>query len=252
MANESVEGNAGDTPTWSVEIVIGHQERAAIEYAGMQAVGPHHFMVVRPAEGGVSPSTVHIDVPAGGAEDAMTQALATYATMRQLAQLQADPLPTVLTVARIAGVPHTWDRYIFEAEDMMDQRRFELAVVAAQIHVEMYTRHALDQVAKRAGTKLAEVALTLPRTWSLTDQVGATLFGALTGVMPSEAGCWEAYRTHVYRRNAVVHQGSGVTEALAEASVNAAVDMVRFIQTAASRKLSEDGSGSPMNDEETG
>ena len=44
---------------WSVEIVTGHYERAAIDYAGTRVVDPDDYMVVRPWEDG--PSTVHIE-----------------------------------------------------------------------------------------------------------------------------------------------------------------------------------------------
>lgn len=217
-------------PLWSVEIEIGHDERVSMDYAGTRVTGPDSYMVVRPWEDG--PSTVHIDVAAPTAEDAFGQAVTLYQRMRETAELPPDERPRVLTVSRVVGLPHAWDRYIFAAGEMLEQQQYGLAVVAAQVHCEMYIRHAMETVAAQAATPIAVLAPSLVRSWSLTDRAGPEIFEALLGVKPASAECWGEYRTHVYRRNAVVHQGAQVTADLARSSMDAAIAMVKFAEEA--------------------
>jgi hypothetical protein len=56
------------------------------------------------------------------------------------------------------------------------------------------------------------------------------LFEALSGIKPSSAPCWEAYRAHVARRNSVVHRGAPVGLQTASESIEAVVQMVRFLE----------------------
>src|SRR3954462_8314975 len=115
---------------WSVEIVIGETELAAMDYAGTRVVGPDNYIVVNPAVDGSIPATIHIDVRAPNPGQAESEALQLYREIRERAQLPADE-PSVLTVSRVVGVPHRADLWIFTAMDMLDQRRFGLAVIAA-------------------------------------------------------------------------------------------------------------------------
>jgi len=226
-----------------VVIEIGHDERVAIEYGAIRVVGPHDHMVLLPWEDG--PSTVHLDVPAPDAEAAIERAKPTYAAIRERAELAPDERPQFLTVGRVAGVVTPWDRYILEAEDLREQRLFALAVVAAQMHCEHFIRYALETVAARDGTPLAKLAPGLVRSWSLTDRNGPDIFEALLGVRPTKAQCWEDYRAHVHRRNEIVHQGGEVTADLASNSVDAAVDMVRFVESALEGALKRRGRTAP-------
>src|SRR4051812_30660969 len=115
---------------WSVEIVIGDNERAAMEYAAVRVVGPHDYMVVRPWAEGEGPSTVHIDVRAATPPDAAVEAKRVYAEMRELGQLPPDDEPNVVTVGKVVGVVPEPDRFIMEAQDLAEEKRFGMAVIA--------------------------------------------------------------------------------------------------------------------------
>jgi hypothetical protein len=49
-------------------------------------------------------------------------------------------------------VPFPADRLIFEAEEMYEQMRFGLAIVAAQLHCEMWIRAKVEKIASASGT----------------------------------------------------------------------------------------------------
>jgi hypothetical protein len=150
--------------------------------------------------------------------------------MRREGQLPPDEHPRVATVARVAGVVRAADSFILDAEDMLDQRRFALVVLAAQIHVEMTVRDIVTTFCSRQSGPLARLVPEIPRSWSLMDKAGRDLFEALTGVRPTTAPCWEDYRAHVARRNSIAHRGTEATEAGAQESIDTAVAMVRFVE----------------------
>lgn len=216
---------------WAVAFVIGDHDVAGMEYAGPRVVGPHDYMVILPWPEGSDPPTVQIDVRAPTPEVAADRASELYRQMRAEAQL-AQSKPHVVTVGRVAGVPVESDLFIFEAQHLVDQQRFGIAVIAAQIHCEMHVRESMLRLAARDGGAVALRLVETHRSWSLTDSAGPHLFAVLAGVRPSTAGCWEAYRAHVARRNQVVHRGARVTEIEARESIDTAVEMVRFIDDA--------------------
>jgi hypothetical protein len=232
---------------WSVQYLIGYHERVALDYAGTRVVGPHDYMVVQPAEGQEGPSTLHVDVRAATPEVAQERALKLYQRIREVAELPPEDNPQVVTIGRVAGVPRPADLFIFTADEMLDQQQFGLAVVSAQIHCEMSIRAAVEEAARLQGTPIAELAISLPGSWTLMDRHGPRIFETLLGVRPADAPCWESYRAHVARRNAVAHRGAPVTRELADASIDAAVAMVRFVEQALAqvrRRADEEQSGS--------
>jgi hypothetical protein len=74
------------------------------------------------------------------------------------------------------------------------------------------------------------LAPELPRSWSLMDPLGLRIFEALLGVKPTSAPGWKKYQAHVVRRNRIVHRGSSISETEALESIDAVVEMVRFVQ----------------------
>jgi hypothetical protein len=216
---------------WSVEFLIGHHERVALDYAGTRVVGPHEYMVVQPWQGDDEGlSTLHLDARAATPEVAAERALELYQRIREVAELPRDDDPQVVTIAQVAGVPRAADLFIFTADDMREQQQFGLAVVAAQIHCEMWIRTAIEEAAHRQGSAIADLAVSLPMSWTLLDRNSPRIFEALLGARPTDAPGWQSYKAHVARRNSVVHHGATVTRELADASIDASVTMVRFVQ----------------------
>jgi hypothetical protein len=219
------------------EFLIEDHEWAALDYAGARVVGPHDYMVVRPWHEGEGPSTVHIDVGADSPDAAARRATELYREMRRVAQLPPDAA-RVITVARVAGVTPVADKFTIEAEDMLEQRRYGLAVVAAQVHCEMHTREAITAAAARRGGTLSALSPEMVRSWALMDSLGPRIFEALIGVRVSSAECWSDYKAHVARRNAVVHRGTAISEREAQESIDATIRMVRFVEEALRKSAS--------------
>lgn len=164
-------------PLWSVEFVIEDHERVPLNCAGARVVGPHDYYVVQPWEEGSGPSSFNLDVEADSAEHAREQAISLYAQVRKEAELPQAP-PRIATIAPVVGVPYPADRLIFEAEDMFEERRFGLAIVAAQVHCEMWIRARIEEVANASGHALVRLAPQMPRSWSLMDSSGPRIFEA--------------------------------------------------------------------------
>ena len=160
-------------------------------------------------------------------DQAREQAIPLYAEIRKEAGLLPVP-PRIATIAHVVGVPFPADRLVFEAEDMYEQRRFGLAVVAAQVHCEMWIRARVEEIANASGHALVQLAPQMPRSWSLMDSFGPRIFEALTGTNPTSAPCCHSYRSHVVRRNAFVHRGIEITKEEARESIDAVVAMVKF------------------------
>jgi hypothetical protein len=215
-------------PLWSVEFVIEDHERVPLDYAGVRVVGPHNYHVVQPWEEGSGPSSFHLTVKADSSEQAREQAIPLYTQIRGEAGLPPVP-PRIATIGYVAGVPFPADRLVFEASDMYAQRRFGLAVVAAQVHCEMWIRARVEEIAKASEHALVQLAPQMPRSWSLMDSSGLRIFEALTGTNPTSAPCWHSYKSHVARRNAFVHRGIEITKEEARESIDAAVAMVDFV-----------------------
>jgi hypothetical protein len=218
---------------WRVEFLIGDHECVALDYAGTRVVPLHKYMVV---EGDPElASTLHVDVRAPDPELAAERAFELYKEMREIAQLAADDSPEVVTIEEVAGEPRPAHVFMYTAVHMVEQHQFALAVVAAQTYCEMSIRAALEEAAHRQGGGVAELAVSLPVSWALMDRNGPRIFAALLGVPPSDAPVWQSYKAHVARRNAVVHHGAPVTRELANASIDAAVAMVEFVNEASVR-----------------
>lgn len=216
-------------PLWSAEFVIEDHERLPFDYAAVRIVGPHDYMVVQPWEEGSGPSSIHLDVDAETPEEAKGLATRLYEQIRREAGL-AEDTPRIATLSRVAGKPFPADRLIFEAEDMFAERRFGLAVVAAQIHCEMWIRAKVAEAARASSEPLVKMAPGMTRNWSLMDRSARQIFEALTRLDPTSTACWPRYKTHVARRNAFVHRGVDISEKEARESIDTVVEMVRFVE----------------------
>jgi hypothetical protein len=216
----------GETGAWAVEFVISRNEEPAIEYAGPRALGPYGYSVIDWDDRFV----VTIDVRADSAERAESKATALYHRLRKVAKLEADPDPQRGMTMIIAGELHPADLFILEAEELADQQRFELAVIAAQTHCEMWISREVRAVASTRGLG---ALIDGQANWSLMGGHAPRVFEALLGVRPNSAECWIDYKEHVQRRNRCVHQGTKVTAEGAQQSIDAAVAMVRFVSNTA-------------------
>jgi hypothetical protein len=165
-------------------------------------------------------------------EEALTEAEGIYGQLRTYAGLpDAQPLSgTVTTLLEprseppieppTAPPPPAYRRLLDKAEALHIADEHEYATVAAQTACEIAIRDALRrQLARQSSTLLRSVEGFIGRGWAMTDTRVADLWVSLTGDDPRQATFWSAYRTHVRRRNFVVHEGIAVSSDEAAESI---------------------------------
>jgi hypothetical protein len=229
-------GSPGKKTRASVEFVISEDEIPALDYAGPRVVGPLNFTVYlapvnpdwEPIPGGEP--KVELYVYATDPDDARQQAETLYASMRKEGGLKVEPEPRFVGVYMNAGTDPLWLQHFDEAGDLIQQRRYELAVVAAQIACEIEIKDAIDLAAEAPEGSLARMAIEGPRSWSLIDKRAQKVFVAVIGRTPTKEPWWSDYRDHVERRNNIVHRGAKVSETSARRSLEVAEALRRMGQ----------------------
>ena len=222
----------------TVQFALGADELAAMEYAGPRVAGPRAYSVMNaPIDPKGQPipdgyPTLELELDVDDLDEARDAAERLYAEMRSEAQLPPAE-PRIVGVFFVHGEWPRAEEFIDEVFDMLDQRRYEWAVVAAQAACEVEIRHLIEATLPDDAHPLAALAVKLPRSFSLMDPAGRGVFGAAFGRSPTEADCWQAYQEHVARRNNVVHRGSKVSEADARASLDAMHAMLEFVRSCA-------------------
>lgn len=136
------------------------------------------------------------------------------------AGLKTSLLP-VVWVAPLSEGSESSHRFLEEAEDLFESERYELAVVAAQIHFELQVRLLLERAATRADNRWATRLVKNRRVAALANDVSKASVQLLLGMDVTESRHWPEFSAHLSRRNAVVHEGRslGSTEAAASIKV---------------------------------
>lgn len=128
----------------------------------------------------------------------------------------------LLWVAPLAATPESSYRFREQAADLFDDGRYELAVVAAQIHLELHMTTLLQRFAERDDGTFAHGLLSSRLEWNATQPWQRDLLEHLTERGPTrDFDQWKAYVAHVERRNAIVHRGQAVDRTAARESLEA-------------------------------
>jgi hypothetical protein len=219
-----------------VEFVISEEEMQALDYAGPRIVGATNFWLINapvnpdwePVAGGEP--KIELYVWAVDPADAKRQAEDLYAAVRAEGGLPLQPDPRFVGVYMNVGADPLWLQHFDEAADMIEQRRYELAVVAAQIACEIEIENAVESVVDAASGSLARMAIDNLRSWSLIDRRAQKVFAMVVGKKPTEEPWWRDYRDHVARRNNIVHRGARVAENDARRSLGVAEELVDWVR----------------------
>jgi HEPN domain-containing protein len=174
--------------------------------------------------------TLELYVDAADLGEAQQKAEAIYAKMRKEGGLSPQPKPRVVGLLDVTGKDPLWLQHFDEAADMLEQQRYELAIITAQIACETEIKAAIEEAADVPEGSLARMAIEVPRSYSLLDARAQKVFKALLDQTPSDQEFWSEYQDHVRRRNNIVHRGYRVTRPEAAASVNVAEEMVDWVQ----------------------
>jgi hypothetical protein len=233
----SQEDKSGGNRRAGVEFVIEEFDMPALDYAGPRVVGPDNYILINapvnpnwePIPGG-EPS-LEIYVEAANLDAAQAEAERLYKAMRKEGGLPPKA-PRVIGLFEIGTPVPLWLFFFDEANAMLEQQRYEAAVVAAQVACEIEIRAAVEQAADAPEGSLARMAIDTPSSYSLRDRRALTVFTTALGVSPTSQSFWATYLDHVARRNNVLHNGARVIRDDAIASVTAAEDMVDWVQKA--------------------
>jgi hypothetical protein len=119
-------------------------------------------------------------------------------------------LPTVSSSHRF--LEHA--RTLFESED-----GYDLAVVAAQIHLEIQVKILVEQATASDASRLKGALVGQRHTWAPHDRWMRAILEALFGVRVTDYPRWGDYDAHLTRRNDVIHSGQDVDEDAARESI---------------------------------
>lgn len=136
-----------------------------------------------------------------------------------------DRTATIAWVTPLSDEDSSSARFLDKAEDLVeDEDEADMAVVAAQIHLETQVRLLLSRaVEANNGPEWVDVVMETRGLGNLNSKKAQALIRALLGIDVTQAPEWEAYEAHNVLRNAIVHEGQDALQHEAEASV----EMVR-------------------------
>jgi hypothetical protein len=214
----------------NVGFSIEHHEAAAIEYAATRVVGPRQHMVLfDPVSEDISLELELED--ANDLDVARAKAESLYKKIREVAGLPEAP-PALTGAYRFGVVEDPASVFINEAEDMFEERRHELAVLAAQTACEVAARTAVERLVQGPSAQRVPLGSGYLNRWSLTDPASMMLFHAATGSRAWDEKWWSKYKAHVTRRNNVAHKGAGVTRDEARESLDIMWDFINYVRQA--------------------
>jgi hypothetical protein len=210
---------------WSVAFVISDEDSIAL--SRHDAFDVMHTENVRALSNGLSGvgesdevASLKLEIAAATAGDAKTAAENLLFLGRQASGLPAE-VPTVAWVTPLKSDDASSVRFLEKAEQHMDDEdEADIAVVAAQIHLEVQVRTLIEQAAEQDGPEWIEVLMNRRGLGNLNSRQVKDLLRALLGIDIAGVPEWQEYKAHNLRRNAIVHEGQNVEPAEAKASVN--------------------------------
>jgi hypothetical protein len=117
------------------------------------------------------------------------------------------------------------------ARSLIDGGEFSIAVVVAHMAREISAERSLSRAFAVKGIADIEDAVEdLLPGYNLANERVRNLYNALTGNEIQRQAFWQGFRESAIRRNRIVHQGLIVNQADAEASFNAASDLVAYLK----------------------
>jgi hypothetical protein len=186
---------------------------------------PRFFQDVRwvTLKGGVlegeEPASLTLELQARNAQDARVLAQHKLGELRRRAGIPVRQAP-VVWVARLADGHASSLRFLEQAKELLEAESFELAVAAAQIHLELQVRVLVEMIAERTGSLLLAAVIGKQARWAPHERWLRPVLEALLGVKMTDCEAWTPYEAHVARRNGVVHAGQEIDADSAKASLD--------------------------------
>ena len=216
-------------PNWRVLISIPPEMVEPLRAALPNVVtGERHALITEVRNEGVASETeLWVDVDVTDSSEAAGAAASIVGEAAAIAGLPDVDGTALLGMWPPAFVESPWHVLRRQANDLLAARQYDFAVVRAQTSLELYLKAAVDEVCRRQfGGASPLVAKHLRST--LRDDRTLDLLEAMTGQRANDRAqlWWPAYKLHLQRRHAIVHEGVSVSEEQASESL-AAVDACR-------------------------
>lgn len=181
-------------------------------------------------------ASLKLELQAANAVDAKERASGLLHRARRAAGLP-DAIPSIAWVTPLTEDNSSSARFLEKAEELLDDEdELDMAVVAAQIHLEVQVRTLIAHAAEADGPEWVDVLMETKGLGNLNNKQVQAMIKALLGVDVVEAPEWEAYKRHNVIRNGIVHEGQDVQQEEAAASVAAIRGLCIHLAEAAMRR----------------
>lgn len=212
-----------EEPIWSVGLVVDDLESRRLSENSialyMLEVMEGHYLRFSspPLVESEDFENLRLEVAANSAPAAEDRALNIIYQARRAAGLP----PKVVPVAWVAPRGHleSDENYLDEAEELVKEERYGLAIVAAEIHLEAQVKAIIERAVRRVAPTLEEVLLQHRNNLSLRHAAGRKMIERFLGFNVTHLPEWQGYQGHLGRRNEVAHAGKSFDEEEAEDSI---------------------------------
>jgi hypothetical protein len=147
-----------ETAKWSVRVRVKRDESRAMGPQLRQALTSDVHAIIHSTEDledPEGPSTITIEVSAPAADAARVRVQHLLGEVRARAGLPVEE-SQLLWVAPLADTHESSHRFREQADELLHSERYEMAVVAAQIHLELHIATLLQRFAERDHGAVAE------------------------------------------------------------------------------------------------
>ena len=122
-------------------------------------------------------------------------------------------------------------RLLQEAQELIDQKKYGLAVIVAHMACEVRVQRSLSAAFKNRNIpEMEDPVVELLSGYNLGNQRIRKVYNALTGDLVQDAPFWSKFMESAKRRNDIVHNGKTATEAEARESLEAATAFVAHLR----------------------
>lgn len=216
---------------WQAHLSLREGETTTLSELAAEHLASDRFGVITEIleDGSDGPVVLSLDVDAESLGGAINAAGSAWDSLRAAGGLKPAPLILQFVVGPLDRPAVFHQTLMIRARGLLASDQPAYAVVAAQTAFEVYIGGLLGDLTRgKMSPELAEAIQ--PRLRSLRDKASSQLFAAVVGRKVTEAGpLWQAYETHVQRRNGVVHDGADIDEDAAASSLSAVSQLIEWI-----------------------
>ena len=209
-------------PKWSVRLAVDETEGGPISLALQQALTPdvRRITITGPVgdydEGA---DVVTFELEAQDARHARILAQHLLGEVRRSAALKREQA-RVVWVAPMLATARSSHRFLDHARELFESEDgYDLAVVAAQIHLEIQVKVLVEQALASDSSLLTGALIGQRHTWAPHDRWMKLILEALFGFRVKDYPRWKDYEVHLARRNDIAHRGQEVDQAAAQESI---------------------------------